>query len=76
MEGAEAVLPLCRPLPERIFTFVLECRLDLVDAMHHRPELFHGTLVLGADDFLQNPIEHGGRGKVGGKGRAAWMKIG
>ena len=58
VKGPEAFLPLRRAFAQGLLALRLQAGFDLIDLMDQRPELLHGTLILGADDFADDPVEH------------------
>ena len=59
VKGAELGLPFLSTLTQCVLRLVLKQGFDAVDLDHHRLKLAHGALVLGADDFFDDPVEHG-----------------
>ena len=63
MESFECLLPFRSAFTKCFFRLVLQLLLDAVDLMHSGPDLFDRALILGADDFTNNPIEHNEQGE-------------
>lgn len=71
MKGAEAVLPLLGAETEFFFRKLLQPGFVLIDDTDDGPELFDGALVLGANDFTDDPIEH--KTWEAEEGEVAWL---
>ena len=72
LDGGELGLPRGGLVAEHLLGLGLQRGLELVDALHQRPEALQFALVLRAEDFFENKSEHvksGGRRY--GKGAAA-----
>ncbi len=59
VKGTELSLPFLGALSQCLLGLVLKLGFDAIDLGHRRLKLAHSALVLGADDFFDDPVEHG-----------------
>ena len=67
VEGFELILPASSSFTKCFHWFVLELLLEAIDLGHKGLQALDGALVFGADDFLDDPVEHSGGSEGQGK---------
>ncbi len=58
MVAGKMGLPLAGEFTEFFLGFLLESLFDFIDADHRRADAANFALVLAANDFLENPLDH------------------
>ena len=72
MVTGKMTFPGSRKFEQFLDRFSLQGFLDFIDSSHRRTDAAHFALVLAADDFLEDPLDHIRKGRrflrLGGEG--------